>query len=274
MKKRFSIIIPSYNTGSYIRACINSVLTQTFKDYEIIVVDDCSSDNGLTRSVLNTFLDIKVLQTEKNSGPGNARNIGISNASGQYILFLDSDDAFSSNDTLEKLNATIGKDTPDIIYTGFQFIGEEFSFIPNEINSTKEFRLSENKFINVWSICWNTSFIKENNICFSDKCYSYEDVAFAFWGISLATSYKIADYITYNYTRNREGSSSNRDSNYAKHFNQSRDTITCIETLYNLQDKINPRDKDYLIKRIDEQKSRLLVRLDRGLKGLTENKKD
>lgn len=270
MGTRFSVIIPSYNTGSYISSCINSVLSQTFKDYEIIVVDDCSSDNGLTESVLNTFSDIKVFHTEKNSGPGSARNIGIANASGEYILFLDSDDTFSSNDVLEKLNNTIGKDSPDIIYMGFQFIGEEFLFIPNEANSTKKFRLSENKFINVWSICWSTRLIKQNEIHFQDNCYSYEDVAFAFWGISLAKDYKIADYVTYYYTRNREDSSSSRFTNYEKHFKQSRETVTCIETLFNLRDKINPNDKAYLVKRIEEQKSRLLVRIDRGLKELLE----
>lgn len=274
MNTKFSIIIASYNTASYISTCINSILSQTFKDYEIIVVDDCSSDDGLTLKTLNKFPTIKLFHTTKNSGPGATRNLGISKANGQYIIFLDSDDTLATNDTLEKLNCTINQDIPDIIYTGFQFVGEDFHFIPNALNCTKEYRLAKNKFINVWSICWNTQFIKANNIRFPESCYSYEDVPFAFLGISLASKYKIADYITYNYTRNRPNSSSTRASNPTKHFNQSRDTITCIESLYRLKDLINPNDKDYLLQRINEQKSRLPLRIDRALKDLIEGEKN
>ena len=271
MSKKFSIVIPSYNTSNYISSCVDSILNQTFKNYEIIVVDDCSSDKDYTFKILQEKPNIKLFSTKKNSGPGATRNLGISKATGQYIIFVDSDDTLASNDTLENINNIIGDSSPDIIYTGFKFIGEDFSFIPNSANCTKEFRLAINKYINVWSIVWNSNFIKNNNIMFSETCYSYEDVAYAFLGISLANSYKIAPFITYNYTRNRPDSSSARSSNCSKHFNQCRDTITCIENLYNLKDIIDPQLHSYLLQRINEQKQRLQVRLERALKSFKED---
>lgn len=261
---KFSIIIPCYNASSYIRACIESVLAQSYQDYEIIVVDDCSSDNGATMKILRSFSNIKILQTIKNSGAGMARNLGISNANGEYIIFIDSDDALHGNDTLERLNETIGKDIPDIVYTGFQFVGENFCFIPNDENCNKEFRLGKNQFINVWSIVWNTNFINNNQIQFPEYRF-YEDVPFAFFGIALANTSKQANYVTYDYTRNRVGSSSEKKANSSKHFRQSRDTVSCIETLYSFRDLIKPEYLPYLLQRIEEQKELLLRRIDRGL---------
>ncbi len=167
---------------------------------------------------------------------------------------------------MEKLNNTIGYDTPDIIYTGFQFIGgENVSFIPNFENCTKEFRLAKNKFINVWSIVWNRNFILKNNLRFEENMY-YEDLPFSFKGIALSNSYKIADYITYNYTRNRIGSITQKNGNSQKNFDQSIDTIKIIKSLYNLRSSISSAYLPYLQERINEQKERLLVRLDRAMK--------
>ena len=137
MNKKFSIIIPSYNTSEYISTCISSILCQTFKDYEIILVDDCSSDQNIILEKIKKIPEIKFFSTEKNSGPGAARNLGLAKATGQYIVFIDSDDTLASEDALEKINNTIGDTNPDIIYTGFQFIGEEFTFIPDNSSCTK-----------------------------------------------------------------------------------------------------------------------------------------
>ncbi len=88
-----SIIIPTYNNGKIIADSINSILNQSFKDFEIIVVDDGSTDN--TKEVLKPFIDkklIKYFHNKKNQGPGAARNKGILASKGKYIAFLDSDD--------------------------------------------------------------------------------------------------------------------------------------------------------------------------------------
>jgi len=86
----FSVIIPTYNRRELLRQALASVLAQTFTDYEIIVVDDGSTDG--TREWLATVSDQVRVLIQENRGPGAARNLGIQNAVGEYVTFLDSDD--------------------------------------------------------------------------------------------------------------------------------------------------------------------------------------
>lgn len=89
-----SIVTPSYNSSHFISETIKSVLSQTYQNWEMIIIDDCSSDNS--NEIIEQFIQkdnrIKLILLEKNSGPANARNVGIEYAIGQYIAFLDSDD--------------------------------------------------------------------------------------------------------------------------------------------------------------------------------------
>lgn len=92
-----SIITPSYNCSRYISATIQSVMSQTRTDWEMIIVDDCSTDNSV--KVIKSFADIepriKLIQLEQNSGAAVARNTAIESANGRFIAFLDSDDSWS-----------------------------------------------------------------------------------------------------------------------------------------------------------------------------------
>lgn len=96
-----SIVIPVYNEEENISVLIESILTQQFKDYKIIVVDDCSVDN--TVEVIKRYKEVKLIQLKNNSGPAKARNVGVENAKGDIILFLDSD-VVIHKDVLEKVN--------------------------------------------------------------------------------------------------------------------------------------------------------------------------
>ena len=93
-----SVIIPMYNVEKYIGQCLGSLLSQTFQDFEAIVVDDCSTDNSVAE--VEKFLPklndrLKLIKLNKNSGGvGIPRNVGIQLAHGKYIAFLDSDDLF------------------------------------------------------------------------------------------------------------------------------------------------------------------------------------
>ena len=102
----FSIIVPTYNSEPYVSECIESVLKQEPGDYEyeVIIIDDCSTDKTveLVRSFGHASQKVKMLSTERNSGPGIARNVGIKHAVSEWILFLDSDDLFEE-DFLDKL---------------------------------------------------------------------------------------------------------------------------------------------------------------------------
>jgi len=105
---RFSIIIPVYNVEKYVESCLKSLVNQTFKDFEIVIVDDGSKDSSM--AVVKSYLSDKIVSakifTQKNSGQSTARNHGIQKVTGEYVLFLDSDDTFELN-TLELLNNEI-----------------------------------------------------------------------------------------------------------------------------------------------------------------------
>ena len=96
-----SIIMPSYNTGKFIGEAINSVIDQTYINWELIIVDDCSSDN--TDKIVKNIKDSRIvyLKNEKNMGAAVSRNRALREAKGKWIAFLDSDDLWKEN-KLEK----------------------------------------------------------------------------------------------------------------------------------------------------------------------------
>ena len=118
---RFSIIMAAYNAEKEIERSIKSVLNQKFKDYEFIVVNDASTDR--TSEIVSKYSDIKLINHTENKRAGGARNTGIENATGEYIIFLDSDDVFADENILSRINEKIGNDIPDVIYLGFEAIG-------------------------------------------------------------------------------------------------------------------------------------------------------
>lgn len=107
---RYSVIIPVYNRENDVVKCLESVINQTYKDFEIIAVDDGSTDNSgkILDEYAKKYDFIKVIHNS-NGGAGHSRNVGIENAQGEYLLFLDDDDEWKDN-LLEKVNAFYGCD--------------------------------------------------------------------------------------------------------------------------------------------------------------------
>ena len=108
MTPRFSIVIPVYKVEKYIRQCLDSVLAQSYTDFEIVVVDDGSPDD--CPAICDTYAaaDSRVIVIhKKNGGLSDARNVGLQTATGEYVIFLDSDDYYLSADFLKKINAKI-----------------------------------------------------------------------------------------------------------------------------------------------------------------------
>src|SRR5215467_1463918 len=89
-----SVIIPAYNTARYIGEALDSVFGQTYRDFEVIVINDGSPDTEALEAVLRPYLDRIVYLKQENRGPAAARNLGIHQARGEYIAFLDSDDCW------------------------------------------------------------------------------------------------------------------------------------------------------------------------------------
>lgn len=129
---KFSIIIPNFNNGKWLEKCLNSVLNQTYKNYEIIFIDDMSTDNSL--EIANRLLkDHKVLTVPYKKYNGGTRNIGIMEATGDYIVCLDSDDWLKNENTLLEINQQL--EDEDVMFLGFDLYkdGKEdlFPFVPN-----------------------------------------------------------------------------------------------------------------------------------------------
>lgn len=114
---RISVIIPVYNVENFIEKCIKSILNQSYKDFEIIVVDDVSPDDSikLAKKILvqQQQVPYKIITRAKNGGISAARNTGIEHAEGQFLLFVDSDDSIE-NEMIEKLIQIIDNDQSDI----------------------------------------------------------------------------------------------------------------------------------------------------------------
>jgi glycosyltransferase involved in cell wall biosynthesis len=127
----FSIIIPTYNRAEFLQQTLESVWRQTFNDYEVIVVDDGSTDE--TAAYLSQISDRISIQTQRNAGPGVARNKGVESARGEYLAFLDSDDVWFSW-TLETVAELIAKhDRPALVSAKLVAFRE-----PAELDSVKQ----------------------------------------------------------------------------------------------------------------------------------------
>jgi len=143
MTKKFptvSVIIPTYNRAHLVGRAIKSVLDQTYQDFELIVIDDASTDN--TEEVVKSFNDerIKYLKHDENKGGAAARNTGIKVARGEYIAFQDSDDEWFSQ-KLEKQMKVFEAASPEVgvVYTGFWRIeSNKKIYIPSEKVARKE----------------------------------------------------------------------------------------------------------------------------------------
>ena len=120
-----SIITPSYNSSKFIEECINSVTSQTYKDWEMIIVDDCSTDDSI--QVITKYAKknnrIKVILLKENVGAAEARNIAIKESKGKYIAFLDSDDLWKKK-KLEKQLKFMSKNDVAFSFTSYQPISE------------------------------------------------------------------------------------------------------------------------------------------------------
>ena len=170
---KISVIIPVYNVENYIARCIDSLLNQTYMDFEIIAVNDGSLDNSL--SILKSYEKDKGIRVidQENSGPAVARNCGIAAATGEYIMFIDSDD-FVDPDYIESYITTIENSDFDVVMGGYKKItGEHIDFVRSP--NGKKF----SKYLVTGPVAkiYRKDFLKENNILFPDTTSS-EDVYF------------------------------------------------------------------------------------------------
>ncbi len=133
-----SIVFPCYNCEDFICESINSVLAQTYTNWELIICDDCSTDN--TKNKIEPFLEdsrIHYFCMETNGGPAHARNLGLSNVNGDYVAFLDSDDIWIP-DKLEKQIAFMKENSICFCCSGYEKISEDGSRLGIKLLPHKE----------------------------------------------------------------------------------------------------------------------------------------
>lgn len=165
---KLSIIVPVYNSSKYLYKCINSLLNQTLSDMEIILIDDCSTDNSLY--IIDNYKKlypnkIKVLVNNENKGTGYSRNKGLFIATGEYIGFIDSDD-YIEHDMYEKMYvAAVNKDN-DIVVTNMdlKYSGLDLSFLSRKcLTEQNRFNIKDYKeyLVNAKPSCCNKIYRNE-----------------------------------------------------------------------------------------------------------------
>lgn len=148
MSELVSIIMPSFNTGEYIGKSIESVLAQTYQEWELLIVDDCSTDD--TDDIVSTYQDprIRYFKNEKNSGAAVSRNYALRKAKGRWIAFLDSDDLWMP-DKLEKQVSFMKANEYYFSYTEYEEIDNEGNRTGIRVSGPKKITR-----IGMYNYCW------------------------------------------------------------------------------------------------------------------------
>jgi len=187
---KVSIIIPVYNTQKYLHECIKSVINQTYKDIEIILIDDGSTDKSGKICEKYSMDDkrIRVFHTS-NNGLSHARNFGIDNSSGEYIMFQDSDDFVELNMIEDMINEALKKNSDLVICGHKQFFDKpenkiiNQNFVMKNYTSRQDFLNNFYKYFPVasnsaWGKLYKAKLIKENKLKFIDGLSLIEDLMF------------------------------------------------------------------------------------------------
>lgn len=218
-----SIIIPVYNVEKYLARCINSILKQTYHNFEIILLDDGSSDNSYKIMKKYSLKDKRIIiEHHDNIGPALTRNMGINMARGKYIMFIDSDD-YVLSDYLEHYVVAIENGKYDLVIGGYQKItGTHIEFVRKLKNG--EF----SKYMVTGPVCklYKKSFLVNNHIEFLNTTAS-EDVYFNVLAYSKNPRIKIINDIGYFYYYNPKSLSNTKH----KGFNQDVDILGLVSAI-------------------------------------------
>ena len=251
-----SIIVPIYNASKYLKKCLDSLVNQTKKELEFILINDGSTDDS--ESIIKSYKDSRIKYFKRsNHGIGKTRNFGINKAVGKYIMFLDSDDYLEEN-ACEELYKKIEKEKLDVVVCDFYRVDSNSKEV-EKIISFKNTSLKDNPnlLLNInlapWNKIYRSALIKNNNIKFIEDL-KYEDAPFVV--LSLLKSKKIGkvDKPLINYTIHEKSETTVRDKkvfdiikivdiirNYFKDDDWSReviDTLTIkILVNYNIQQR-------------------------------------
>lgn len=183
MRPLVSVIMPVYNAEKYIRESIDSLMSQTYDNFELIIIDDCGTDHSM--EIVGSYADsrIKVFHNDKNMGIAYSRNRGLENCSGKYIAILDDDD-ISTKERLEKQVFFLGNNDIEVVGGEAVWIDENGKIIreclpmPDNPDYIKTSFLFQNIYNNS-EVMFLRELIEKNNIRYQDDLMGMED--FKFW---------------------------------------------------------------------------------------------
>lgn len=199
-----SVIVPIYNAGKYLHRCINSILAQTFTNFELLLVNDGSTDNSKNICEYYAVKDLRIrVFHKKNGGVSSARNLGLTNVKGELITFVDADDWIES-DCLELFM----KNTNELTCLSFQSFYEGKKELWDtsiyNANNIKEYIIElYNKEIlgYVWGKLYKQEIIQKHNIKFNEQVRFREDELFVLDYLTYITEVTYIDKKCYNYNR-------------------------------------------------------------------------
>lgn len=210
-----SVIVPVYNSAEYIGSTLDSIINQDFSSFEIIVVDDGSTDASLEiiRDKLSKATVSYEIIHQENSGVSSARNCGIENASGEYLVFVDSDDYITGNHLSQLYNG-------ETDFSMIQFVkkeGEKLSsphHISKRLMSCEELirmELNMEMPFNFWQLMYRASIINDNGIRFNPEYVYGEDIEFALKALSYGKEVSISNEVTYYYIQHEDSAINTSD---------------------------------------------------------------
>lgn len=203
---KISIIIPAYNVEKYLEKCLDSVVKQTLKDIEIILINDGSSDNtwNIIESFANKYSNIKAFN-KPNSGVADTRNFGLSKVSGEYIGFLDSDDYIEPS-MFEELYNKAKSGNFDVSVCDAYIVTDKLTYIDSNISRDLNKNEIKTIFATLYPVLWNKIYKKElfNNLSFKEGVW-FEDVELLYRLIPRINSIGVVKKAFYYYVQ-REGS--------------------------------------------------------------------
>ena len=235
---KVSIVIPVYNVEKYISACIDSVLSQTYQDIEIIVIDDCSPDKSI--SIIEAYQSnkIHIYAHKKNKGLSASRNTGVTYCTGDYILFLDSDDTLNPK-ALEHCLCIVQEHGSEVVSFNSRHIDEEGNTWPllwhKKFNFVECFNISIVNYPKlVWDVAaWNKlislKLYRESNLIFDEEQRWFEDHLFSLQLYNKARKVSITTEVLHYYLKRTD--SSNQSITQQKTFLTCDYRIRMIESV-------------------------------------------
>lgn len=208
MKPIFSVIIPVYNAERHLKACVDSVLHQTFGNFEILLIDDGSKDESAMICDKYALIDARIKVIHKdNGGVSSARNLGLDKAVGDWICFVDSDDSVNEcwlENYADNLNADMISQgaviTDGLLTETIQL--NEYLVYGEQRDQVIAYLESRNGILNSpWSKCYKGTLIRACKIRFLVNCHMSEDLIFVLQFLSISESLCVLKYCGYNYRR-------------------------------------------------------------------------